>query len=56
MVILRSQNKITDFLMILASACPFNFSEIKESYINVNFPRILSFSVMDPDRECGETI
>ena len=24
MVILRSQNKITDFFMILAWACPFN--------------------------------
>ena len=27
MVILRSQNKITDFLMILAWACPFKFRQ-----------------------------
>ena len=27
MVILRSQNKITDFLMILAWACPFKAAE-----------------------------
>ena len=31
MVILRSQNKITDFLMILAWACPFKYSRGLES-------------------------
>ena len=36
MVILRSQNKITDFLMILAWACPFNATSLV--YMNYLMP------------------
>ena len=31
MIILRSQNKITDFLMILAWACPFKVIHLNEN-------------------------
>ena len=34
MVILISQNKITDFFMILAWACPFNMNQSNSSYVD----------------------
>ena len=50
MVILRSRNKITDFLMILAWASPFNFyvsimSALSRLYANVGRSNTLDQSV-----------
>ena len=37
MVILRSQNKISDFLMILACDCPFNGLLVMKRILNDQF-------------------
>ena len=46
MVILRSQNKITDFFMILAWACPFNY-QAKCLFKTVDLHTAISLSYTD---------
>ena len=53
MVILGSNNKITNFLMILAWACPFNPSPAKLIYLNFQPLEVVS-RYCDPQLQVGE--